>query len=83
MYAPRRVGLCIVMHCLCPFLFCNHLDQEEGAGCFALIGPRREKIYLQRFANNKGIRAVRSAPLFFQCLESIISRLATKEISIF
>ena len=22
---------------LCPFLFCNYLDEEEEAGCFALI----------------------------------------------
>ena len=21
----------------CPFLFCNHLDQEEGASCFTFI----------------------------------------------
>ena len=28
------VLLCIA---LCPFLFCNHLEQEEKAGCFAII----------------------------------------------
>ena len=22
---------------LCPFLFCNHLDEEERAGCFSFI----------------------------------------------
>ena len=22
---------------LCPFYFCNHLDEEERAGCFAFI----------------------------------------------
>ena len=22
---------------LCPFLYCNHLDREERAGCFALF----------------------------------------------
>ena len=22
---------------LCPFLFCNHLEEEEKAGCFAFI----------------------------------------------
>ena len=22
---------------LCPFLFCNHLEKEERAGCFAFI----------------------------------------------
>ena len=26
--------LCVT---LCPFLFCNHLDREERAGCFALF----------------------------------------------
>ena len=26
--------LCIT---LCPFLFCNHLEEEEKAGCFAII----------------------------------------------
>ena len=25
------------MHYLCPFLFCNHLDEKERAGCFVLI----------------------------------------------
>ena len=28
------VLLCIT---LCPFLFCNHLEEEEKAGCFAII----------------------------------------------
>ena len=27
------VLLCIT---LCPFLFCNHLEEEEKAGCFAI-----------------------------------------------
>ena len=27
-------NLCIT---LCPFLFCNHLEEEEKAGCFAVI----------------------------------------------
>ena len=22
---------------LCPFLFCNHLEEEERAGCFAFV----------------------------------------------
>ena len=22
---------------LCPFWFCNHIDEEEKAGCFAII----------------------------------------------
>ena len=28
------VLLCITF---CPFLFCNHLEEEEKAGCFAII----------------------------------------------
>ena len=28
------VLLCIT---LCPFLFCNHLEEEEKTGCFAII----------------------------------------------
>ena len=36
-----RVGLCLVFVLLCntkcPFYFCNHLAEEERAGCFALI----------------------------------------------
>ena len=28
------VLLCIT---LCPFWFCNHLEEEERAGCFAVI----------------------------------------------
>ena len=28
------VLLCIT---LCPFYFCNHLEEEEKAGCFAII----------------------------------------------
>ena len=32
------VGFCNVLCvALCPFLFCNHLDREERAGCFALF----------------------------------------------
>ena len=31
------VGLCKGMHCLCAFYFCNHLDEEERAPCFAFI----------------------------------------------
>ena len=27
------VLVCIIM---CPFKFCNHLDEEDGGGCFAL-----------------------------------------------
>ena len=34
------VLLCIT---LCPFLFCNHLEEEEKAGCFAIIV---EQIYI-------------------------------------
>ena len=33
--------LCLVLVLLfrtqCPFCFCNHLDEEERAGCFTLI----------------------------------------------
>ena len=32
------VLLCIT---LCPFKFCNHLEEEERAGCFAFIVLRR------------------------------------------
>ena len=28
---------CLVCINLCPFLFCNHLDEEERAGCFTFI----------------------------------------------
>ena len=28
------VLLCIT---LCPFLFCKHLEEEEKAGCFAIV----------------------------------------------
>ena len=30
---------CSMFRCtlLCPFLFCNHLDGEERAGCFTLF----------------------------------------------
>ena len=31
------VGLCLVCITLCPFQFCNHLEEEERAGCFAFI----------------------------------------------
>ena len=27
-----------VMHTFCSFFFCNHLEEEEIAGCFAFIG---------------------------------------------
>ena len=30
-------GFCVVFITLCPFLFCNYLDEEERAGCFAFI----------------------------------------------
>ena len=32
-----RVGLFLVCITLCPFEFCNHLDEKERAGCIALI----------------------------------------------
>ena len=31
------IVLCFVVHYLCPFLFCNHLDGEDRAECFALF----------------------------------------------
>ena len=42
MYLPLFVGvlfLIFVLVCitLCPFLFCNYLDEEESAGCFVLF----------------------------------------------
>ena len=42
MYFPLFVGSSLfvfVLVCitLCPFLFCNHLDKKERAGCFAFI----------------------------------------------
>ena len=30
--------MCLVCITLYPFYFCNHLDEEERGGCFALIG---------------------------------------------
>ena len=51
-------------------------------------GPRWEKTCLQRFANNKGAdqpaqpRSLNSA-FVIRCLESTISKLAMREISIF
>ena len=53
-----------------------------------LFGPRREKTYLRWFANNKGAdqpahpRRLTSA-FVIRFLESIISKLATSENSIF
>ena len=34
MYSHWLWEFCVA---LCPFLFCNHLEQEEKAGCFAII----------------------------------------------
>ena len=53
-----------------------------------MYGPRREKTCLRGFANNTGADQpahphIRSAPFSSRLLESIISRLATSEISIF
>ena len=31
------IVLCFDVRYLCPFLFCNHLDGEERACCFALF----------------------------------------------
>ena len=35
MYLPLFVVFVLVYNTLCPFWFCNHLDEEERAGCFA------------------------------------------------
>ena len=37
------VLLCIT---LCPFWFCNHLEEEERAGCFAFIVLRMSCYFL-------------------------------------
>ena len=53
-----------------------------------IFGPRREKTYLRRFANNKGAdqpahpRSLISG-FVIHCLESTISKLTTSEISTF
>ena len=31
------IGSCVAMHYLVAFYFCNHLAEEEKAGCFILI----------------------------------------------
>ena len=31
------MDVCALCVTLCPFLFCNHIDGEERAGCFALF----------------------------------------------
>ena len=57
-------------------------------GLYSLYGPRRGKTCLRGFANNTGAdqpahpRSLISA-FVFRCLESIIYKLATGEISIF
>ena len=40
----KAVVLLLLIYCLslfcitvCPFYFCNHLEEEEKAGCFAII----------------------------------------------
>ena len=37
MYFPLFVGVLCLSLFLCPFWFCNHLEEEEKAGCFAII----------------------------------------------
>ena len=39
------VLLCIT---LCPFKFCNHLEEEEKAGCFAIIVLQMNKANVQQ-----------------------------------
>ena len=68
---------------------------EKGVGRISMrvrndsiVGPRREKTCLRRFANNKGAdqpahpRSLISA-FIFRVLESIISKRATNEVSTF
>ena len=58
------------------------------ADCFTIIGPRREKTCLRRFANNNGggqpahPRSLISA-FVIRSLENIKPKLATSEISLF
>ena len=37
MHLPLFVGVLVFLVCitLCPFQFCNHLEEEEKVGCFA------------------------------------------------
>ena len=34
-----------VLHYIVSFLFCNHLEEEEGAGCFAFIVLRMSRYH--------------------------------------
>ena len=72
----------------------RHAPQQQMVPCntdptyFIVIWPRREKICLRRFANNKGtaqpahLRSLISA-FVIRFVESTISKLATNEITIF
>ena len=77
------------MHYLMSLEFCKHRYGEVRAGCLLiLIEPRREKTCLRWFTNNTGAdqpahtRSLISA-FIIRLMESIISRLATNEISFF
>ena len=79
---------CFLMHYLMSLEFCNHRYGEVRAGCLILIEPRREKTCLRWFTNNTGAdqpahpRSLIST-FIIRLMESILSGLATNEISIF
>ena len=54
-----------------------HVDNQ-----LLYLGPRREKTCLLGFANNKGADRLISAYII-RLLQSIISKLATSEVSLF
>ena len=67
---------------------CKGYQQTALVGEELIDGPRREKICLRGFANNKGAEQLahphRLISAFVICfLESIVSKLATSKISIF
>ena len=37
MYFPLFLFFVLLCITLCPFWFCNHLEEEEKTGCFAFI----------------------------------------------
>ena len=84
-YKRRELRLLFVLSSLCPLaVFLPH----SAMRWYALSGSRREKTCRRGFANITGAdqpahpRSLISA-FVFRFLESIISRLATSEISIF
>ena len=66
----------------------NHKWREKGCDLSSSNGPRREKTCIRGFANNKHAEQPAHmgsliSAFVILLLESIISRLATSEISIF